>query len=201
MTVPLKAIRAQMSCDHMLEWVSKKLLKEYKNLHQNRGLQWHADCSFHYVGNSSGGESALDSAGIEGPNVSDNEDDKDDAAETTVCTFLAYNLHKGGNRGSLKPLQQGWKKTENKEPRRIGYPPLSFGELIPAQPQGWFVCYGRGARLQHEGPTCPIQKVDTKAYKKAQESKKRAQTNVRETKAKVSKEELSKLREELAKEI
>ena len=125
-------------------------------------------------------------------------------AETAVCTFVANNLHKGGNRGSWKPLQHGWKKREKKEPRRVGDPPLSFGEFIRAHPQGCFVCYGRNSPFQHDHGTCPTHKADTEAYKKAHGSKKRAPTHVREAKVEVSKDELSKLMmigNELAKEI
>ena len=53
-------------------------------------------------------------------------------------------------------------------------------------------------------PTCPTQKADTEAYKKANGSKKRAPANVREAKVEVSKNEFSKMMmvgNELAKEI
>ena len=38
-TIRLQAIPAQMSCDDLLEWVGEEVLKEYKNLGHNRGLQ------------------------------------------------------------------------------------------------------------------------------------------------------------------
>ena len=111
---------------------------------------------------------------------------------------MANNLHKGGDRGGWKPRQQGWKKQEKKEPRRVGNPPLSFREFIQAQPQGCFVCYGRVNSFQHDHQTCPVQSADTKAYKKAHQSTKLASAKVRET---TVEEELSKMRTELAKEI
>ena len=116
----------------------------------------------------------------------------------------ANNLNAGSNRGSWKPLQKGWKQKEKKEPRRIGDPPLSFGEFIRAQPQGCFVCYARNKGFHHDHRTCPIHKADTEAYKKVHRSKKRAPVGIRENKVEVTKDELSKLMSvgtELAKEI
>ena len=86
----------------------------------------------------------------------------------------------------------------------MGDPPLSFGEFIPAHPQGCFVCYGRNKVFNHDQRTCPIQKADTEAYKKVHGSKKHAPAGIRETKVEVTKDELSKLMSvgtELAKEI
>ena len=120
-----------------------------------------------------------------------------------VCAFVAHN-GAGNNRGSWKPLQPGWKKKEKKDPRRIGSPPLSFGEFIRAHPQGSFVCYGRKQGFNHDHRTCPIHQADTEAYKKAHGSKKRAPAGIREAKVEVDKDELSKLMSqgtELAKEI
>ena len=134
----------------------------------------------------------------------DDDDDDDEPAEMAVCAFMANNLNAGSNRGSWKPLQKGWKKKEKKDPRRIGNPPLSFGEFIRAHPQGYFVCYGRNKGFKHDHRTCPIHQADTEAYKKVQVSKKRAPAGIPETKVEVSKDELSKLMSvgtELAKEI
>ena len=59
-----------------------------------------------------------------------NEDDEDDEpAETAICAFVANNLSTVSNQGSRKPLQKGWRKKEKQELRRIGDPPLSFGEF------------------------------------------------------------------------
>ena len=83
-------------------------------------------------------------------------------------------------------------------------PPLSFGEIIPAHPQGCFVCYGRNKGLNHDHGTCLIHKADTEAYKKVHGSKKRAPGGIRENKVEVIKDKLSKLMSvgtELANEI
>ena len=72
----------------------------------------------------------MDPAGAEAGEALDDEDDDDEPAETAVCAFVANNLNVGSNRGSWKPLQKGWKRKEKKEPRRMGDPPLSFGEFI-----------------------------------------------------------------------
>ena len=106
--------------------------------------------------------------------------------------------------GSWKPLQKGWKKEEKKEPRRIGEPPLSFGEFIRTHPQGCFVCYGRNEEFNHDRRTCPVHKPDTGATRKVHGSKKRTPASVREAKVDVPKDELFKLMSvgtELAKEI
>ena len=121
-----------------------------------------------------------------------------------VCAFVANNLSAGSNRGSWKPLQQGWKKKEKRDPRRIGDPLLSFGEFIRAHPQGCFVGYRRKRGFNHDNRTCLNHQADTEAYKKAHGPKKRAPAGIREAKVEVDKDELSKLMSEgteLAKEI
>ena len=201
--IRLQAIPARMSCDEILEWVGEEVGKEYRNLHQTRGLR-PGDRDVNYVGEGPGGEAAMDPAGADGHEALDDYDDDDEPAEMTVCTFVANNLNARSNLGSWKPLQKGWKKKEKKDPRRIGDPALSFGEFIRAHPQGCFVCYGRNKGFNHDHRTCPIHKADTEAYKKVHGSKKRATTGIQETKVEVDKDELSKLMSvgtELAKEI
>ena len=106
----------------------------------------------------------MDPAGADGDDALDDDDDDNEPAEMAVCAFVASNQNGGSNRGSWKPLQQGWKKKEKKDPRRIGNPPLSFGEFIQAHPQGCFVCYGRNKGFHRDHQTCPIHQVDTEAY-------------------------------------
>ena len=202
-TIRLQAIPARMSCDEILEWVGEEVLKEYRNLHHTRGLR-PGDRGVNYVGERPGGEAAMDRAGADGDETLVDNDDDDEPAEVAVCAFVANNLSAGNNRGSWKPLQPGWKKKEKRDPRRIGDPPLSFGEFIRAHPQGFFVCYGRKKGFNHDHRTCPTHKADTEAYKKAHGSKKRAPAGIREAKVEVDRDELSKLVSqgtELAKEI
>ena len=201
-TIRLQAIPARMSCDEILEWVGEEVLKEYRNLHHTRGLR-PGDHDVNYVGEGTGGEDAMDQAGADGDEALVDDDDDDEPAEMTVCAFVAHN-GAGNNRGSWKPLQPGWKKKEKRDPRRIGDPPLSFGEFIRAHPQGCFVCYGRKKGFNHDHRTCPTHQADTEAYKKAHGSKKRAPAGIREAKVEVDKDELSKpmsVGTELAKEI
>ena len=202
-TICLQAIPARMSCDGILEWVGEEVLNKYRHLHHTRGLR-PGDRDVNYVGEGSGGEAAMDPAGADGDEALDNDDDDDEPAEVAVCAFVANNLNTGSNRGSWKPLQNGWKKKEKKDPRRIGDPPLSFAEFIRAHPQGCFVCYGRIKGFNDDQRTCPIHRADTEAYKKVHGSKKRAPAGIRGTKVEVNKEGLSKLMSvgtELAKEI
>ena len=202
-TICLQSIPARMSCDEVLEWVEEEIVKEYKNLAHHRGLQG-GDRSVHQVGAGSDGEAVWDLAGAKGNKGLNDDDDEDKPAETAVCAFFASNLHKESNRGSWTPLQQGSKKREKKEPRRVGNPPLSFVEFIPAHLQGCFVCYGRSSPFQHDHRTCPIHKADMEAYKKAHGTKKRTSANIREAEVEVSKDKLSKLMvvgTELAEEI
>ena len=202
-TLRLQAIPARMTCDEVLEWVGEEVPKEYRNLDHTRGLKA-GDRDVNYVGAGSGGESARYPAGTQGAEALDDDDDDDEPAVTAVCAFVANNLSAGSNRGSWKPLQQGWKRKEKKEPRRIGDPPLSFEEFIRPHPQGCFVCYGRNKGFNHDHRTCPIHKADTEAYKKVQGLKKRAPAGIREAKVEVTKDELFKLMSvgtELAKEI
>ena len=60
----LQAIPARMTCGEVLECVGEEVLKEYRNLHHTRGLKA-GDRDVNYVGEGSGGESAMDSAGTE----------------------------------------------------------------------------------------------------------------------------------------
>ena len=201
-TIRLQAIPARMSCDEILEWVGEEVLKEYRNLHHTRGLR-PGDRDVNYVGEGPGGEAAMDPAGADGDEALVDDDDNDEPAEMAVCAIVAHN-NAGSNRGSWKPLQPGWSKKEKRDPRRIGDPPLSFGEFIRAHPQGCFVCYGRKKGFNPDHRTCPIHQADTEAYKKAHGSKKRAPAGIREAKVAVDKDELSKLMSvgtELAKEI
>ena len=170
-TICLQAIPARMSCDEVLVWVREEVLKEYRNLHHTRGLR-PGDRDVNYVGEGSGGEATMDPAGADGNETLDNDDDDDEPAGTAVCAFVANNLNTGSNRGSWKPLQKGWKRKEKKEPRRVGDPPLSFGQFIRAHPQGCFVCYGRNKGFNHDHRTCPVHKAHTEAYKKVHVSKK-----------------------------
>ena len=61
-TICLQAIRAWMSCNHVLGWAGEEVLKEYKNLHHNRRLQG-GKRSFDYGGEESDGEAVIDPAG------------------------------------------------------------------------------------------------------------------------------------------
>ena len=202
-TIRLQAIPARMSCDEMLEWVGGEVLKEYRNLHHTRGLR-PGERDVKYVGEGRGGEAAMDPVGAGGGEALDNNDDDHEPAEIAVCAPVASNLSAGSNRGTWKPLQQGRKKREKKDPRRIGNSLLSLGEFIRAHPQGCFVCCVRKQGFNHDHRTCPIHQADTEAYKKAHGSKKRAPASIREAKVEVDKDELSKLMSvgnELAKEI
>ena len=202
-TIRLQAIPARMSCDEILDWVGGEVLKEYRNLHHTRGLR-PGDRDVNYVGKGPGGEAAMDPAGADGDETLVDDDDDDEPAEMGVCAFVANNLNAASNRGSWKPLQQGPKKKEKRDPRRIGDPPLSFGEFVRAHPQGCFVCYGRKKGFNNDHRTCLLHQADTEAYKKAHGSKKRAPAGIREAKVEPDKDELSKLMSvgtELAKEI
>ena len=177
-TIRLQAILARMSCDEILEWVGEEVLKEYRNLHHTRGLR-PGDRDVNYIGEGPGGEAAMDPAGADGDEALVDDDDDDEPAEMAVCAFVAHN-GAGSNQGSWKPLQPGWRKKENRDPRRIVDPQLSFGEFIRAHPQGFFVCYGRKKGFNHDHRTCPTHQADTEAYKKAHGSKGRAPAGIQE---------------------
>ena len=98
-TIRLQAISARRSCDEILEWVGEEVLKEYRNLHHNRGLR-PGDRDVNYVGEGPGGEAAMDPAGADGDVALDDNDDDDEPAEMAVCAFVANNLNAGSNRGS-----------------------------------------------------------------------------------------------------
>ena len=117
-TIRLQATPARMSCDEILEWVGEEVLKEYRNLSHTRGLR-PGDRDVNYVGEGPGGEAAMDPAGADGDEALVDDDDNDEPAEMAVSAFVANNLNAGSNRGSWKPLQQGWKKKEKKDPAAL----------------------------------------------------------------------------------
>ena len=202
-TIRLQAIPARTSCDDMLQWVGEEVLEEYKNLAHNRGLQG-GNRSVQRVGAGSDGEAVVGPAGAEGGKGLTDDDNEDKPAGTAVCAFMAYNLHKGKDRGSWKPLQKVCKKRKKKEPRRVGDPPLSFEEFIRAHPQGCFVCYGRSSPFQHDHGSARSTRPTRRRTRKRTGPKKRTSANIREAKVELSEEELSKLMmvgTELAKEI
>ena len=82
---------------------------------------------------------------------------------------------------------------EKKEPRQVGSPPLSFGELISDNPQHCFVCYGRSSPFEHDHGTCQIHKAQTEAHKKGHGTKRRRSANIWGAKVGVSQDEISKL--------
>ena len=94
----LQAIPARMNRGGVPVWVREEVLKEYKNLAHNRGLQA-GNRSTCQVGTGSDGEAVMDPVAAEGGEGLDDDDDQDEPAETAVCAFVANNLHKGGNRG------------------------------------------------------------------------------------------------------
>ena len=69
------------------------MLKEYKNLANNRMLQG-GNHGVHYLGAGLDREGVMDLAGAE---VGEGLDDDDDEEEPPVCVFEANNLHKGSN--------------------------------------------------------------------------------------------------------
>ena len=98
-TICLQAIPAQMSCDDVLEWFGEPVLKEYKNLAHNRGLQ-PGDRSFRQMSGGSDREAVMNAAEAEGGAGLDDDNDEDKPAGSAVCAFGASNLHKGSNRRS-----------------------------------------------------------------------------------------------------
>ena len=146
-TIRLQAIPARMSCDEILEWVGEEVLKEYRNLHHTRGLR-PGDRDVNYVGEGRGGEAAMDPAGADGDETLVDEDDDDEPAEVAVCAFVANNLSAGNKLGNWKPLQQGWRKKEKRDPRRISDPPRSFWGVHTSSPSGLFRVLWEEERLQ-----------------------------------------------------
>ena len=109
------------------------MIQEYKNLAHNCGVQG-GDRGVHHVGAGADLETVMDPARAKVGQGLNDDDKEDEPAETAVCAFEANNLQNAGNRGSWKPLEQGKKKREKREPPQVGDPPLPFGtssELSP----------------------------------------------------------------------
>ena len=78
-TIRLQAIPARMSCDNVLEWAGEEVLKEYKNLAQNRRLQA-GDRSVRQVGAGSDEEAVMDPAEAGGGRGLNDDDDENEPA-------------------------------------------------------------------------------------------------------------------------
>ena len=78
-TLCLQAILARMTCDEVLDSVGEEVLKEYTDLHHTGGLKA-GDRYVNYVGEGSGGESAMDPARTEAGEALNDEDDNDEPA-------------------------------------------------------------------------------------------------------------------------
>ena len=118
-----------------------------------------------------------------------------------MCAFTSHNLSTRGtdrSRWESKPRNRGAKDREKREPRRVGSPPLTFGEYVKQHPQGCFVCYGRNREHLHDHRTCPIHKRDTEEYKRKQKDRKDRNVNAVDRDAGV-KELVAGLRDEIAK--
>ena len=105
-TIRLQAIAARMSCNYVLEWVTDELVKEYKNLAHNCGLQG-GNRRVHQLRAGSDGETAMDPAGTEVGKPLDDDDNKNEPAGTAVCAIVANNLQKRRQPGKLKAPSAG----------------------------------------------------------------------------------------------
>ena len=90
----------------------------------------------------------MDPARAGGDETLVDDDDDDEPAEVAVCAFVARNLSAGSKPGNWKPLQQGWRKQEKRDPRRIGDPPAVLWGVHTSSPAGLFRVLWEEERLQ-----------------------------------------------------
>ena len=146
-TPRLQAIQARMTCDEVLEWVGEEVLKEYRNLHHTHGLKA-GDRDVNYVGEGSGGESAMDPAGTEGDEALNDDDDDDQPAEAAVSAFVANNLNTGSNQGNLEAPAEGLEE-EREEGSPPHWPPSAvLWGVHTSSPSGLFRVLWKEQRVQ-----------------------------------------------------
>ena len=89
----------------------------------------------------------MDPAGAGGDETLVDDDDDDEPAEVAVCAFVAKNLNTGSKPGNWKPLQQGWRKQEKRDPRRMATLRCPLG-VHTSSPSGLFRVLWEEERLQ-----------------------------------------------------
>ena len=146
-TIRLQAIPARMSCDEILEWVGEEVLKEYRNLHHTRGLR-PGDRDVNHVGEGTGGEAAMDPAGVDGDEALDDDGDDDEPAEMAVCAFVANNLNAGSKWGKLEAPAEGLEEEGEEGPPPHWRPCAVLWGVHTSSPSGLFRVLWEEQRVQ-----------------------------------------------------
>ena len=147
-TIRLQPIPARMSCDEILEWVGEEVLKgvpkppphpRVEARRPRRQLRWRGT----WRGNLPWTQREPAAMRLSSTMTTTMSPPK-----WPVCAFVARNLSAGSKPGNWKPLQQGWKKQEKRDPRPYWRPSAVLWGVHTSSPSGLFRVLWEEERLQ-----------------------------------------------------
>ena len=176
----MQVIFARMSLDEIVKYITVELKLNAKNEahvqdRHGHGQRGHREDRHQREIQEDTANSAEDGSGSGQDHWS-----REDHEEAHFFAFVAHNVRNHGQDRS-RWSQVGPKK--NKEPRRIGNPPLSFREYR-SQHDGCWVCYGKGNNHAHDHRQCKVYEADKKAYFAAHPEEKPKEQRISDWKAK-----------------
>ena len=176
----MQVILARMSLDKIVKLITVELKLNAKNEahlqdRQGYGQRGHREDRHHREIQEDTANSAEDGSGSGQDHWS-----REDHEEAHFFAFVAHNVREHGQDWS-EWNRVGPKK--NREPRRMGNPPLSFREYR-SQHDGCWVCYGKGNNQAHDHRQCKVYEADKKAYFAAHQEKKPKEQRIADWNAK-----------------
>ena len=166
----MQVIFARMSLDEIVKYITVelKLNAKYEAHVQDRhghGQRGHREDRHHQEIQEDTANSAEDGSGSGQDHWTGSREDHEEAH------FFAFVAHNVRNHGQDRSRWSQVGPNKSRAPRRIGNPPLSFREYR-SQPDGCWVCYGKGNNHAHDHRQCKVYEADKKAYFAAHPEKK-----------------------------
>ena len=162
----LQMIRARMSLDSIIQYVSVELKLKSRNEARIRDLHNHGnhDCCEDRYHREVQDDRGRSSEHAEGKSMT-----REDHEEAHLFAFVAHNTKEHGQ-GKSKWTRAPPRGGMGKPPRRIGNLPLSFKECRREHDRCW-ICYGNNPPHKHDHKMCKIYAEDKKAYFQAHPEK------------------------------
>ena len=182
----MQVIFARMSLDEIVKYITVELKLNAKNEanvqdRQGHGHRGHREDRQHREVKEDTVGTAEEGSGS-GRNLW-TATTREDQEEAHFFAFVAHNMKEHGqDRSRWNRLEPSFNKNR-KEPRRIGNPPLSFREYR-SQPDGCWVCYGKGNNHAHDHRHCKVYEDDKKTYFAGHPDKKPKEQRIADWKAK-----------------
>ena len=178
----MQVIFARMSLDEIVKYITVELKLNAKNEahvqdRHGHGQRGHREDRHHREIQEDTANSAEDGSGSGQDHWTGSREDHEEAH---FFAFVAHNVREH------RQDRSRWNRMvpkKNREPRRIGNPPLSFREYR-SQQDGCWVCYGKGNNHAHDHRQCKVYEADKKAYFTARPEKKPKEQRISDWKAK-----------------